>query len=129
MPLPIDIVRNYNQALFGDLANGTTGSINEYLTEATTCVESPALPWGGTWVGPEGFAQMFATPGDGFEMAGGLEESFWADGSTVFHRMSFDIAKKSGEKSSVASLELYEVEDEKISSIEVFFFDPNVFAA
>ena len=129
MATPLDIVQSYNEALFAGLATGSTDGINEYLTDATTCLESPVLPWGGLWVGPSGFAEMFSFSGD-FEIASEIANSYWADGSTVFHRMSFEVTVGGAEEpTTVTSLELYQVEGDKIASIEVFFFNPGVFAA
>jgi hypothetical protein len=128
MATPLEIVTSYNEALFGGIATGSLDGINEYLTEETTCLESPTLPWGGLWVGPSGFAEMFSFSG-GFEIASEVEHMYWAEGVTVFHRMSFEIqVEGTDETTTVTSLELYKIEDEKIASIEVFFFDPNILA-
>jgi hypothetical protein len=128
MATPLEIVTSYNEALFSGLAAGSFDGINEYLTDETTCLESPTLPWGGKWVGPSGFAEMFSFSGD-FEIASDIVHDYWADGPTVFHRMSFDVTVGDDEApTTVTSIELYKVESEKIASIEVFFFEPGIFA-
>jgi hypothetical protein len=128
MATPLEIVTSYNEALFSGLATGSFDGINQYLTPETTCLESPMLPWGGTWVGPSGFAEMFSFSGD-FEIASDITHAYWADGSTVFHRMSFEVTVGGAEEpTTVTSVELYRVEGDTIASIEVFFFDPGIFA-
>jgi ketosteroid isomerase-like protein len=132
MDLPVDIVRAYNEALFAGRANGAAlDAIGDFLTEDTVCMESPTVPWGGTWVGPEGFAQMFSASdefarshgGRDYEVSG-LEQGYWSDGPTVFHRIEISGKRASGAEVSATILELYRVDGDKIASVEVFFFDP-----
>jgi hypothetical protein len=133
MTLPVDVVRAYNEALFAGRANGASlDAIDPFITEHTVCMESPSVPWGGTWVGPEGFARMFMESDEYARANGGrdyevtdLEQDYWADGPTVFHRIEISGRRPSGADVTATILELYRVDGETIASIEVFFFDPD----
>jgi hypothetical protein len=85
--------------------------------------ESPVLPYGGDWKGPEGFAQLFAVISTMFTLSIDRYEVF-GDGDTVAVRADTTFTSlASGTSLQTAVVEVYRIADGKIIDADIFYKD------
>jgi uncharacterized protein len=60
---PIDLA----QAIQKNFANLTVEALREYIADDCVVHEAESLPYGGTWHGPQGFADLMRAVGAAFE--------------------------------------------------------------
>ncbi len=128
----VNIVKAYNDCLakFMGQPEPLREGLREFLTDESTCVEAPSLPWGGTWVGPDGWLEMFQRGTAAFEASPlslggpGVEDTYTVEGSTVVRRNCMTVVEEaSGTSTDLLGVEIYEVGDGRIQSCNVYFFD------
>jgi hypothetical protein len=131
----VALVRAYNDALLnnmGDLS-ALRAAIAPFLTDHTVCLEASSAPWGGTWVGVDGFMAMFSigqeamadryteSPETLFEPE---DDQYVVDGDIVMRRYVLAVPGSSTQPPiTMPCIERYVVTGERIDEIEVFFFD------
>lgn len=94
------------------------------------CVVSEAsgLPYGGDYVGPQGFIDLFAAIAQDFELKVNSSQVREA-GDVVIAEMTASLrAKKTGELLDTAIIEFYRFTDGQISGIDVFYKDTKAVA-
>jgi hypothetical protein len=138
-------IQAYNAALYAAMGTGEIDQygplIAPYLTADSVCRETPALPWGGTWVGLEGYLGMFAkgmevmassaaaaapeTPVDTtVEGTDPVADEYLVLDDVVVRKYSLTLgANASHAALSMECLERYTMVGGLISEIDVFFFD------
>ena len=134
----LDVVKSYNAGLSVHMGDweGMRAHLAAHLTDDATCVEAASLPWGGTWVGPDGYVEMFQLGTAAFEKSplslGGsaMEDVYTVEGPTVVRRNCMTVVDDTtGEQTDLVGVEIYEVGPEKIESIHVYFFDTALMAS
>jgi hypothetical protein len=135
----VSLVRAYNAALHGSMSEGDPEGIRiavePFLTADAVCNETPALPWGGKWVGGQGFKGMFeaglAAFGSLVEATGQAptasdpaDDEYMALGDVVIRRYGMVFPVSAGDEPlNMVCLERYTVTGGLIAEIDVFFFD------
>jgi hypothetical protein len=134
----LDVVKSYNAGLGANMGDwdAMRAHLNKHLTSEAACVEAASLPWGGTWVGPDGWLEMFQKGTAAFEASPltlggpGVEDSYTVEGSTVVRRNCMTVVEEAtGTATDLLGVEIYEVGDEGIESCNVYFFDTALMAA
>lgn len=141
----VALVRAYNQALSDNLTDLTAlrAGLAPYLKEDTVCMEPASAPWGGTWVGLDGFMRMFTIgarviadrfadglPGPGQPEAFETADEYVVEGDVVIRRWVLDVPATASQPAiSLPCIERYVVTGDKIDKIEVFFFDAALLAS
>jgi hypothetical protein len=128
----LDVVKSYNAGLgtyMGDW-DAMRAHLDGHLSPEAPCVEAPSLPWGGTWVGPDGWLEMFQRGTAAFEASPlslggpGVEDSYTVEGSTVVRRNCMTVVEEAtGTSTDLLGVEIYEVGGDLIESCNVYFFD------
>lgn len=75
----VDVVRG----VYAAMAAGDVGAIFERLDPEIVVTQDPALPWGGRFVGHEGFATFGLTLRGAIESAVTTDAMFLADGDVI----------------------------------------------
>jgi hypothetical protein len=135
----IALVRAYNAALHSSMAagdpEGIRVAVEPFLTTDAVCNETPALPWGGKWVGGAGFKGMFEaglaafgtlveTTGQPPSASDPADDEYMSLGNVVIRRYAMVFPSGAGDDPlTMVCLERYTVADGLIAEIDVFFFD------
>ncbi|KXX58793.1 hypothetical protein AZG88_08020 [Rhodococcus sp. LB1] len=102
-----------------------------FLAEDAVCHEASNLPWGGSWSGIDGFVEMFGAFARSMEEAPNVTAtgvsagpaSLMARGELVFREYSLVVPTTGNHPSEHPCIERYLIENGRIQSIAVFFFD------
>jgi hypothetical protein len=134
----LDVVKSYNAGLGANMGDwdAMRAHLDKHLTSEAACVEATSLPWGGTWVGPDGWLEMFQKGTAAFEASPltlggpGVEDTYTVEGSTVVRRNCMTVIEEAtGTATDLLGVEIYEVGDDGIESCNVYFFDTALMAA
>jgi ketosteroid isomerase-like protein len=75
----IEVVRSLHEAM----AEADFGRLFTYLDASVVITQDPALPWGGEWIGHDGFATFGLTLASHIESRVAIESLFAADGDVL----------------------------------------------
>jgi uncharacterized protein len=106
------------------MEKGDIAAASSYLHENVTVYEPPALPYGGTWVGHEGFAEFARRFGAAWKTWTVGKALFVDAGTVTIKSNSFEaVARNSGSRVQMEFVELYAFDGAKIIAIRPFYWD------
>lgn len=114
-----EVVASFLEALgAGDLV----GSSKMFAPDAVID-EAESLPFGGTWVGPQGFRDMVAQLNQSFRVKLG-EPIVHSDGDSVFVEFTVSLRSRLADATAAMSgVDIYTVRGRQITRLDVFYKD------
>ncbi|MFF3570113.1 MULTISPECIES: nuclear transport factor 2 family protein [Nocardia] len=117
----VEIVRRFTDGLrVGDI-----GACLELLDDASVFSETPSLPFGGDYIGPQGFRRMLRAVSQDFSVE--LEPPEIADGDdcvAVAVHGTFT-SRATGRSMPVDAVDIYRLRGDKIIRVDVYYKDPH----
>ena len=131
MTTSTELVASYLTALRGRREPGFEQALREHLTQDAICVEADLIPWGGTWVGIEGFLGVFQALHEALEKAPGIDPDgtrseigdLMGNDEKVFREFTLTIKGVDGIDYPIPGAETYTIREGRISAIRVYFQD------
>jgi ketosteroid isomerase-like protein len=113
------------EAFYGAIAARDPAAIDATLAHHSLVVVEPdGLPYGGTYMGIEGFHELSTKVAASWKRARLLDVQLASAGNRVFGHFIFSaIARGTGQEVAVPIVEVLEVSDGKIVSIRPFYWD------
>jgi hypothetical protein len=109
------------------LATGDLAACAQQLATDVRIMEGASLPFGGEWVGRDGFTRLIERIGTDFEPEVLESQVDHADSLSILQMRARFTSRASGRTEEVDIVELYSFgEDGLISRVDVYYRDPTV---
>ena len=117
------------QEFFDLVSRGEMASAMKYMNSGCVTSEADGLPYGGDYIGGDGFLGLFAAIAKDFDMTVNSSAITDTDGDAVLAEMTATLrAKRSGRSLDTRIMELYTFNDGLLTSIDVFYKDTKAVA-
>ena len=117
------------QEFFEHISRGEMDNAITYMHSGCVTAEAPGLPYGGDYIGGDGFISLFAAIAKDFDLTVNSWTVTDTAGDGVLAEMTATLrAKRSGRSLDTRVMELYTFADGLLTSIDVFYKDTKAIA-
>lgn len=102
--------------LYGAVASGDLDAVLALLAEDCVVTQDPELPWGGDYVGPEGFTRFALLCGTLMEFRTDVVAMFESDGEVIVYGRMIGIIRANGVEFDVPQVQRWTVRDGRVAT-------------